>query len=214
MLKSMRSIDLAKAGRASFWTLTYGSDYPTDGRVVKKHLDTFLKALSRRCPDAWAFWRLGTQRRGCPHFHLLVFGLSVAACRAWVESTWTRITGGDSQGAATQVASVRSWERVTNYIAKVEKNSTALEHCGRFWGLHNRAGYEQAVSVESRGLLPSEFHPVKRAMLRLYRSRGRSRVKGGGRNSGLWLFIERGTGDALWRYLARLRYSAEYDLRC
>jgi hypothetical protein len=61
---------------AAMVTLTYPADWLTvapDGRTAKKHLDTFRLRYKR----AWGeclicVWKLEFQRRGAPHFHLLI----------------------------------------------------------------------------------------------------------------------------------------------
>lgn len=55
---------------SSIMTLTYGVNYPHDGRVAKKHLNAFLVAAKRAFGDFEYFWVLEFQRRGAVHFHL------------------------------------------------------------------------------------------------------------------------------------------------
>jgi len=73
-----RYLSCCNAVYSLFGTLTYPSDYPTDGREVKRHLANFIKRLRRQCyktmrPDeygSWSvFWFLEFQQRGAPHFH-------------------------------------------------------------------------------------------------------------------------------------------------
>jgi hypothetical protein len=54
----------------SILTLTYGRDYPVDGKVVKKHLNAFLTWLRRYGCQSYA-WFLEFQKRGAPHIHIL-----------------------------------------------------------------------------------------------------------------------------------------------
>ncbi|NAS27512.1 hypothetical protein GT755_38325 [Herbidospora sp. NEAU-GS84] len=96
-------------------TLTYPGDWLTvapDGKTVKRH----LAAFRRRYEKAWdeplkAIWKLEFQRRGAPHFHLLLVpphGLSkmpgaratsaakVGAgrpFREWLSAVWAAIVG-------------------------------------------------------------------------------------------------------------------------
>jgi hypothetical protein len=60
-------------GRLLSITLTYPAEYPQDPEVCKGHLKAFRKRLERRYGKFAAFWRLGIQRRGAFHFHLLLF---------------------------------------------------------------------------------------------------------------------------------------------
>src|SRR5690606_1419342 len=53
-------------------TLTYPRHWPTDPRSWKKHLDAWRKRMQRAWGRLPAVWKLEPQRRGAPHFHLLV----------------------------------------------------------------------------------------------------------------------------------------------
>lgn len=81
-------------------TLTYPGDWlavATDGRAVKRHLLAFKKRYRR----AWgvplaAVWKLEFQRRGAPHFHLLMVPpMTTTAAgqgfREWLSATWAAI---------------------------------------------------------------------------------------------------------------------------
>lgn len=57
-------------------TLTYPSEYPSDGATVKYHLRRYCQELRRISSrlghaDSSIFWFLEFQKRGAPHFHLL-----------------------------------------------------------------------------------------------------------------------------------------------
>ncbi|MCM8526107.1 MAG: hypothetical protein NE327_06295 [Lentisphaeraceae bacterium] len=58
--------------KAKFITLTYPNQYP-DFEEAKKHLDNFRKRIMRKFPKASAIWRLEPQKRGAPHFHIILF---------------------------------------------------------------------------------------------------------------------------------------------
>lgn len=53
----------------SMITLTYPKDFPSDGRLVKKHLHNFRSSLTRRYSPSY-FWFLEFQKRGAPHYHM------------------------------------------------------------------------------------------------------------------------------------------------
>ncbi len=53
-------------------TLTYPAEFPASGRIVKGHLKTFFKRLLRQWPGVQGVWFLEFQRRGAPHFHVLL----------------------------------------------------------------------------------------------------------------------------------------------
>ena len=55
-------------------TLTYPKKYSSDPAVWKKNLDDFLEHhFKPDFPNAFIIWKLEPQRRGAPHYHLLIF---------------------------------------------------------------------------------------------------------------------------------------------
>src|ERR687890_2892038 len=63
----------AYEGRLISITLTYPSEFPEDPEVCKRHLKTLRKRLTREFGPFSGYWRMGIQRRGAWHFHLLLF---------------------------------------------------------------------------------------------------------------------------------------------
>jgi hypothetical protein len=140
-------------GRMIFVTLTYPREYPEDPEVCKNHLKALRKRLQRKCGDFAGFWRLGIQKRGAWHFHLLLFvGPSfgtVGELRRFISSSWYEATGKVSEGhlrAGTRVEAVKKWKQATSYVerymAKPEAFPKGLE-TGRIWGVWN----EELLSV-------------------------------------------------------------------
>jgi len=72
-------------------TLTYPAVYPTKPGEYKRHLKNFASRMKRVFPQAGFFWRLEFQRRGAPHYHLLVYG--VEGTQDWVSAAWYDIVG-------------------------------------------------------------------------------------------------------------------------
>jgi hypothetical protein len=109
-------------GRLISVTLTYPTEYPEDPEVCKSHLKALRKRLQRKYGRFAAFWRLGIQKRGAFHFHLLLFVPlsfgSVREARRFVSSSWYEACGEISEGhlhAGTRVEEVRSWRQATSY---------------------------------------------------------------------------------------------------
>jgi hypothetical protein len=134
-------------GRMIFVTLTYPHEYPEDPEVCKNHLKALRRRLQRKCEDFAGFWRLGIQRRGAWHFHLLLFvGPSsgpVRELRRFISSSWHEVTGKISEGhlhAGTRVEAVKKWREATSYVerymAKPEEFPEGLQ-TGRIWGIWN-----------------------------------------------------------------------------
>jgi hypothetical protein len=134
-------------GRMIFVTLTYPNHYPEDPELCKRHLKALHKRLQRMYGPFAAFWRLGIQRRGAWHFHLLLFvGPSIGPVRElrrFISSSWYEVTGKVSEGhlrAGTRVEAVKKWKQATcyveRYMAKPEEFPEGLQ-TGRIWGIWN-----------------------------------------------------------------------------
>jgi hypothetical protein len=135
-------------GRIIFVTLTYPHEYPEDPELCKRHLKALRKRLQREFEPFAAFWRLGIQKRGAWHLHLLLFvGPSIAPIgelRRFISSSWYEVTGKVSEGhlrAGTRVEAVKKWKQATSYVerymAKPEQFPEGLE-TGRIWGYGTR----------------------------------------------------------------------------
>src|ERR687898_762605 len=152
LLRRLASINRAafKAfkGRLISITLTYPHEYPEDPELCKRHLAALRKRLERRYKSFAAFWRMGIQRRGAWHFHLLLFvGPStgpIGELRRFISSSWYEVTGKASEEhlhAGTRVVAVKRWKEATSYVerymAKPEEFPQGLE-TGRIWGIWNK----------------------------------------------------------------------------
>ncbi len=175
-----RSAFRAFKGRLISITLTYPHEYPDDPELCKRHLKAFRKRLQREFEPNAAFWRLGIQKRGAWHFHLLLFvgpsmG-SVGELRRFISSSWYEITGKDSEGhlrSGTRVESVKRWKQATSYVerymAKPEEFPEGLE-TGRIWGMWN----EELLPVrwETVQVSLSDAFKIRRIYRKLARRQG------------------------------------------
>jgi hypothetical protein len=134
-------------GRMIFVTLTYPHEYPEEPEVCKNHLKALRRRLQRKFGDFAGFWRMGIQKRGAWHFHLLLFVEqsigSVGELRRFISSSWHEVTGKVSEGhlrAGTRVEAVKKWREATSYVerymAKPEEFPEGLT-TGRIWGIWN-----------------------------------------------------------------------------
>ena len=178
-------------GRMIFVTLTYPREYPEDPEVCKNHLKALRKRLQRKCGDCAAFWRLGIQRRGALHFHLLLFvGQSIGSVRKlrrFLSTSWYEVTGKISEGhlrTGTRVEAVKKWKQATSYVerymAKPEEFPEGLE-TGRIWGVWNEE------------LLPVRWETVQVSLKDAYRIRRiyrkLARRKGSGSLHSITVFV-------------------------
>jgi hypothetical protein len=142
------------SGRIIFVTLTHPKQYPDDPELCKRPLKALRKRLQKEYESFAAFWRLGIQRRGAWHFHLLlIVGPSIGSVdklRPFISSSWYEVTGKVSEGhlrAGTRVEAVKRWKQATSYVerymAKPETFPKGLK-TGRIWGYGTRTYYPSA----------------------------------------------------------------------
>ena len=178
-------------GRIIFVTLTYPHEYPEDPELCKRHLKALRKRLQREYESFAAFWRMGIQRRGAWHFHMLLFvGPSfgpIGELRRFISSSWYEVTGEVSEGhlrTGTRVVVVKRWKEATSYVerymAKPEEFPEGLE-TGRIWGVWNKE------------LLPVRWETAKvslRDAFRIRRIYGKlARKKGSGSLRSITVFV-------------------------
>jgi hypothetical protein len=143
-----RSAFRAFKGRAISVGLTYPTQYPEDPKVCKKHLEALFKRFKREYGDFASIWRMGIQRRGAWHFHLLLFVPpsvgSLKEIRRFIASSWYKACGEISEGHllyGSYVEEIRTWKEATSYaekyLAKEEKFPEGVE-TGRIWGVWNK----------------------------------------------------------------------------
>lgn len=126
-------------------TLTYGAVWPHPDQV-KRDLHVLSKRYARWSEGSPAFWLLEAQKRGAPHFHLLVTGVaSRDEMRGWFRQAWLDITGygGSSPEArlarAVDVRTLRGMGGALGYLAKemskrAQKRFPLGTGPGRWWG--------------------------------------------------------------------------------
>jgi hypothetical protein len=138
--------------------------------------------LQRKFGDFAGFWRMGIQKRGAWHFHLLLFvGPSigpVSELRRFVSSSWYEVTGKVSEGhlrAGTRVVAVRRCKQATSYVerymAEPEEFPEGLQ-TGRIWGIWN----EQLLPVRWEKVEVSlrDAFRIRRIYRKLARRKGSS----------------------------------------
>jgi hypothetical protein len=128
-------------------TLTYPAEWSESSRAWKNDLRKFFQRMKRKIGHVSALWKLEPQRRGAPHFHLLIWGIGgvpLGDLRSWIGRIWFQVVrSGDEKHliAGTRVESIRDWKGVmayaSKYLGKIV-DSAGWEHPGRFWGVLGR----------------------------------------------------------------------------
>lgn len=157
-----------------FIHLTYPNEYDEDWHTWKLHLKIFKDKLKRMFPEAQGWWKLELQRRGAPHFHMVVDLMKrcrVKRFRQWVDACWAQIAHSlDQYGGkyACRVETVFSVRHARNYVCKymsklsfapvdehgeVKDSSNMRDTMGRLWGRIGKPNCEQTdtweIDVES-----------------------------------------------------------------
>jgi hypothetical protein len=129
-------------------TLTYPSEYPIDGRVIKQHLRVFLQRVKRLAESngrmqSSSFWFLEFQARGAPHFHIFT---TEFVPHFWIATTWYDIVGSGDQShlkAGTRIEKLKAGKKgvivyAKKYARKQEQKEVPenYQNVGRFWGIH------------------------------------------------------------------------------
>jgi len=130
-------------------TLTYPSEYPSDGRLVKYQLRRYLQELTRLAhsnghKDTCSFfWFIEFQKRGAPHFHIFT---TEFIDYKYCADLWFNIVGsGDSKHlkAGVRVEKLRKGRKglicyAKKYAIKQSQKEVPelYSNVGRFWGIH------------------------------------------------------------------------------
>lgn len=202
LMKLLNSVNRDATALPYFVTLTYHDTWPADRKGRKRHLDAFRKRLERRFGRFPAVWRLEFQRRGAPHYHLLLFlrpeqiaprGMSVepeyrAVCiqrlRAAVAWFWWEVVDREDDQllmAGTSVERTRSWRGVNSYAAKYMGKLESFQQdagpIGRCWGVWRREML--GISYVTHSLTFVSAFRVRRVLRKFARFKHRNRRRGG-----------------------------------
>lgn len=177
-----------------FVTLTYPGEWVEDGRIWKEDLNRFAVRFKRAWGAVTVIWKLEFQKRGAPHFHLLVYFSDAtghtAKFRKWLSDTWYEcVRSGDPKhlAAGTRCEPVRSLNGVQFYCSKyMAKLVSERRNVGRFWGVWNWSALD--VRPRSLPLTEHEFYRVRRVLFK-HLKKLRPRMKGMNKYAGVWMFL-------------------------
>jgi len=189
MMRHLGRVRLKELGLPYMVTLTYPQDWPED-RAVAGHLKVFQQRARRRGFYAHGFWRVELQKRGAPHFHIIVWSdgegfPTVAMVKAQLAWIWSEIVGTDDRhhrAYGVKVTAGKETRKAISYLCKYVSKGDARQdttYRGRRWG-HTRqlpmgAKYEQVFDADERHLEVA-FRRYLRRWLRSGGRRGTWRV--------------------------------------
>jgi len=116
-------------------------------QVYKSDLDVFFKRLKRQYGKLEYIWRLEAQKRGAPHYHLVLHfedKPKLEALKKWVSKNWFEVVqrlwrkrDEKHLRAGTNCKKIDQYGQmiayVSKYMAKVEGQDSLLDQ-GRYWG--------------------------------------------------------------------------------
>lgn len=129
-----------------FCTLTYHYGHENSKRSTKSQLHHFLTRLRQLDPKVQYFWRIEYQKRGAPHYHLIIFpGTKIGtrfsnAYGTSISRIWHEIADPNSyrhEQYGCKIVTIKSYSQacayMSKYIAKHEHiNAESVE--GKHWG--------------------------------------------------------------------------------
>lgn len=201
-----------------FETLTYPRHYSPSPAQWHADLDDWANRFVAENPGAFFVWKLEFQKRGAPHFHLLIFGVPwtpklLEQLQLKWRSWWYEIVGSSDRRHARRgahlevVASVAQVVRYTSkYVGKPDESIRA-DGTGRIWGVRNRAAAPRTILTAE--VSDGEFFALRRSFKRLMGAR-RSLIGQSGPNCGGWAAV---SSRAAIRYLEYLTAQSGGRLR-
>ena len=186
---------------AWFVTLTWHHALCDDPRRAQEVLNQFLTEFRRDLPGFDYVWRMEPQKRGVPHFHLMLlprrFEQTVPkeTVRQWCRDAWHRIadpTSDHHKRHGVLVDYEPNYRRASAYLSKY----TAKETDESFWGYPGRRwGASRGLDVsdlEAWDLAQNDFEVLLKVAKRMLRQRGRCRQEwidnlGASQQTFLWL---------------------------
>jgi hypothetical protein len=130
-------------------TLTYPSEYPSDGALVKYQLKRYLQEVTRlatangRKSECSHFWFIEFQKRGAPHFH--IFTTEFVDYKLCAELWFDIVASGDFKHlrAGVRVEKLKRGRGglivyAKKYAKKQEQKEIPLDYrnVGKFWGVN------------------------------------------------------------------------------
>lgn len=119
--------------KAFFLALTYHEEWGVHFSEWKRDMDVLLKRMRRAFPSIGGVWKLEFQRRGAPHFHMIVCADEFTTrenLQNWLTSNWADIAHGNSiyRGKyATNCRRINSHRHAMHYAGKYMGKETPEE---------------------------------------------------------------------------------------
>jgi len=129
-----------------FVSLTYHHGHQNDSRSTKSHFHNFLVQLRNYDPGVQFIWRIENQKRGAPHYHLIIFPAknmryhNKDSYTPTIQRIWHNLADPKSRkhkDYGCKVNTINSYREaciyLSKYIAKVPENEDDIIE-GKHWG--------------------------------------------------------------------------------
>lgn len=172
MLKKLNKVDFKNGRNPLFVTLTYPGRYPTERERYKRDIDVFIKRMKREFGDIAYMWRLEAQKRGAPHYHMIVYTpkpKKMEYTKLWISYAWYEIV---QQGwevkmeehlrVGTNVKVIDSMRKATVYVSKYmsKEQEDKLKDQGRYWATSRNWGDLIIENFELTGMQTIAFRRI------------------------------------------------------
>jgi len=144
--KWLLTLNTSDLSEAIFITLTYHNEDTFEVGKCKEHLQKFFRQLKNHFPEIVYIWRLELQKRGQPHFHIILWSkhthvkLYSEAVRLQLTKDWLECKSCKCKFCelySVNVKSVTNRRHAIAYLSKYCAKVTDSMHesnLGKFWG--------------------------------------------------------------------------------
>lgn len=110
----------------TFATLTYPREFPEDPKVFKNHLREYHRRMVRKYGKIKTVWRLEFQKRGAPHYHLMMLDAPYIPISDWC-NLWSDVIG-------TQDVNHRKLGVDVKLVTKTSQGALVASYMGKYVG--------------------------------------------------------------------------------
>lgn len=180
LIKTLCKLQSSRLHQPHFVTLTWHHSWDTSRECIQGSLNQFLTEFRRDWPGSHYLWRLEWQRRGAPHFHLIIWAEKgrdehdTYDLHEWCRETWHRIADPKSGAHHTHGVDCRqvtSWREAYRYVCKYTSkldNVASPEYKGRRWAKDRKLPTEPVITV---ALTSDEAWQLKRILRKMIAKR-------------------------------------------
>ena len=211
MLRLVAKVRRDYLGSPFMVTLTYPDEWPAERGAAQAHLRVFLQRLRRRGVIGPNLWRLELQKRGAPHFHLVVWPVpgkdlpTVPVLRARLAAWWQGTIGTDHPWSFTYGVSVTdgknlrdAYRYLAKYVAKEDEENDATYE-GRRWGRSRDLPMQPVHEVEYNHFENLEARRMVRRWLKRRGPSARRYATVVARGAAAFIFMEKHEYGAVFR---------------